>query len=138
MIVDASVAFKWIVLEADSDVARPLLTRTDLMAPAIINVEIGYVLTKRVRQRSLSQDLARTAWRDLASYPVVLVDDAPLLDTAFGLSLNLGAAFYDCVYLAQAVRDDDVVITADERFIQAVRSAPGVGRRVKSLAETLS
>ena len=137
MIIDASVAFKWIVLETDSDVARPLLTRTDLMAPAIINVEIGYVLTKRVRQRSLSQELARTAWRDLAAYPVALVDDAPLLNAAFELSLALGAAFYDCIYLAQAIRDDDVVITADERFIQAVRSAPGAGRRVQSLTENL-
>ena|ERR1700761_13952 len=136
MIIDASVALKWFITEADSDLADRLLSRPGLTAPDVLKIEVGYVLTKRVRQRTLSLPQARDIWRDLPG-SIALADDAPLLDAAFDLSLGLGAAFYDCIYLALAVRDDDVVITADERFIQTVRSSPSLGRRVQSLAETV-
>ena len=133
MIIDTSVALKWFITEADSGLADRLLARSDLRAPAVLKIEVGYVLTKRLRQRTLTRDQARDIWRDLPG-SIVLTADGPLLDAAFELSLELGSAFYDCVYLAQAVRDDDVVVTADERFIEAVRSRPGFGRYVQSLA----
>jgi predicted nucleic acid-binding protein len=137
MIIDTSVALKWFITEADSDLADRLLPRSDLRAPAVLQIEFGYVLTKRVRQRTLTRDQAQDIWRDLPE-SIALIDDSPLLGAAFELSLALGAAFYDCVYLAQAVRDEDMVITADERFIQAVQSRPSLGRYVQSLAETVS
>jgi len=136
MIIDTSVALKWFITEADSDLADRLLSRSDLKAPAVLKIEIGYVLTKRLRQRTLTLGQARDIWRDLPG-SILLTEDGALLDAAFELSLALGSAFYDCVYLAQAVRDDDVVVTADQRFIEAVRSRPGLGRRVQSLAETV-
>ena len=137
MIVDASVALKWFITEADSDLAGRLLRRTDLTAPAVLKIEVGYVLTKRVRQRTLTRDQAVDIWHDLPG-SIALIEDGPLLDSAFELSLELGSAFYDCVYLAQAVRDDDVVVTADERFIESVRSRPGLGRYVQSLAHAVA
>ena len=136
MIIDTSVALKWFITEADSDLADRLLSRSDLKAAAVLKIEIGYVLTKRLRQRTLTLGQARDIWRDLPG-SILLTEDGALLDAAFELSLALGSAFYDCVYLAQAVRDDDVVVTADQRFIEAVRSRPGLGRRVQSLAETV-
>jgi len=136
MIIDTSVALKWFITEADSDLADRLLSRSDLKAPAVLKIEIGYVLTKRLRQRTLTLGQARDIWRDLPG-SILLTEDGALLDAAFELSLALGSAFCDCVYLAQAVRDDDVVVTADQRFIEAVRSRPGLGRRVQSLAETV-
>jgi predicted nucleic acid-binding protein len=137
VIVDASVVFKWLVTEPDSDLADRLLTRSELTAPTVLKVELGYALTKRVRQRALTQDEAREAWHDITGL-ITLIDGAPLMDAAFELSLALSAAFYDCVYLAQAVRDDEIVVTADERFIQTVRSSPGLGRYVQSLAYAAS
>jgi len=137
MIIDASVALKWFITEADSHLADRLLPRSDLRAPAVLRIEVGYVLTKRVRQRTLTREQAQDSWRDLSG-SIVLIEDGPLLDAAFELSLSLGSAFYDCVYLAQAVRDDDMVVTADERFIAAVRSTPGLGPYVQSLAYAIS
>jgi len=137
MIIDASVALKWFITEADSDLADRLLPRSDLRAPAVLKIEVGYVLTKRVRQRTLTRGQAQDSWRDLSG-SLVLIEDGSLLDAAFELSLSLGSAFYDCIYLAQALRDDDVLVTTDERFVAALRSRPSLGRYVQSLAYAVS
>ena len=138
MIVDASVFLKWRLEERDSSVATALLTRTDLAAPALIVIEIAHVLTKRVRQRALTAVEAAEIWADLRSAPVRLVDDEPLVQGAFDLSLRLAASFYDCLYLMLAATTGDILVTADERFAATVRREPSLASRVLTLAETVS
>jgi predicted nucleic acid-binding protein len=41
MIIDASVAVKWITEEENSDRARLLLRRLDLLAPTLIHAEVA-------------------------------------------------------------------------------------------------
>jgi len=135
MIVDASVVLKWGVGEVDSETAEKLLLRSDLAAPAVLHVELGSTLTKLARQRVLTRAETIEAWQQLRQADVAIYDDDALLDPAFELSLTLNASFYDCVYLALAVETDDLLVTADERFIRAVRSAPDFAGRVLTLAE---
>lgn len=123
MIVDASVALKWLIKEEASSIADELLARDDLAAPSILMAEAGYVLTKRMRQGAFSSAFARAAWKELQEMPVRILPPGPEIDQAFELSTALKANFYDCVYLGLAVVDDDVVVTADESFVRAVRAS---------------
>ena len=48
MVIDASVAFKWLVEEDDSALAIGLLGHEDLLAPGLILAEVGNALWKRI------------------------------------------------------------------------------------------
>ena len=138
MIVDASVGVKWLVPEPDRDLALQLLVRLDLAAPDLFKLEIGNLLGKRRRQGVILAQFAKDAWAELDELPVRQQLSADLVDSAFDLSLQVGAAIYDCVYLAMADATDDVLVTADERFARAVRQSAGrtLAARVRMLSET--
>jgi predicted nucleic acid-binding protein len=137
VIVDASVGVKWLVAELDRDLALTLLERMDLAAPDLFKLEIGHLLGKIHRRRAASAQFIRSAWRELDELPVRIQSARELLDPAFELSCHLGTAIYDCVYLALAEATDDVLVTADERFVRTVRQAgsPELGRRLRGLSE---
>lgn len=135
MIVDASVALKWVLTESDSERASRIVRRGDLAAPAMLHVELGYTLTKLARQRLLNQADAVNAWRSLRQTDMLIYDDEALLEPAVELSLALNASFYGCVYLALAVETADQVVTADEHFVRAARATPEFAGRVLTLAE---
>jgi len=136
VIVDASVALKWVLTEPDSELAARLIERGDLVAPAVFHIELGYTLTKLARKRMVAPADALSAWRDLRRAEILIYDDEALLEPAVELSLALNASFYDCVYLALAVETADQVVSADARFVRAVRAAPEFAGRVLTLAET--
>ncbi len=54
---------------------------------------------------------------------------------AFEMSLRLYAGYYDCVYLAAAFFRDDVLVTADNKFLNATRTDPVYRRYVKALED---
>lgn len=135
MIVDASVALKWALTEQDSEAAGQLIGRGDLAAPALLHIELGHTLTKLARQRLLSRTDALHAWLDLRQANMLIHDDDALLEPAVELSLALNASLYDCVYLALAEETDDLLVSADEHFIRAVRASSEFSGRILTLAE---
>lgn len=137
MIVDASVGVKWLIPEFDCELALTLLARQDLAAPDLLTLEVGHTLGKLYRRGGASASVLRDAWSELGEMPLHLQQSSKLFAPAFELSVRLGAAIYDCVYLAMAEATDDVLVTADERFARTVRqaSAPDLGRRVRLLSE---
>ncbi len=56
MIIDASVAFKWLVNEPESDAARGWIERSELRAPLLVLSEVSNALQKRVRRGELQQE----------------------------------------------------------------------------------
>ena len=121
MIIDASVAFKLVVEEPDSEAAIDWAASYELVAPTLIHSEVGNALWKRVQRRELTGDEEigqRLA--DLARY-VRTVDEAPLMARALELAIGLAHPVYDCVYLALAEAEDDQLLTADRRFLKGVR-----------------
>ena len=137
MIVDASVAVKWLISEPDDDLAEALLARLDLSAPDLLKLEVGHVLGKLYRRGATSGQFTIDAWRALDDLPLQLHPSGELLHLAFDLSVHLGAAIYDCVYLALAQTTEDVFVTADERFARAVRGAapPRLAARLRLLSD---
>ena len=81
---------------------------------------------------------ALSAWRELGGANVLIYDDDALLDPAFELSLALNASFYDCVYLAFAVETADMLVSADERFVRAIRASAAHAGRILTLAEAVT
>jgi predicted nucleic acid-binding protein len=123
-VVDASVATKWLLDEADSDRALRL-RNIRLFAPELLVLEVANVLWTHVRTGRLSaaqavvglsllqgMDISWSSVRDLAR---------PALDFAF----QLDHAVYDSAYLALAEREVLPVVTADARFARAARRAGG-------------
>ena len=123
MVIDASVAFKWLVPEMGSDAAAAWIAQTELLAPSLIYAEVGNALWKLVRRGEFSEEGAA---EQLARLPTLVnaIDDEPLVPRAFELAVALQHPVYDCIYLALAESIEDVVLTADARFIAAVRGSP--------------
>ena len=137
MIIDASVALKWFLPEPDAALAGRVFLQGNLTAPSIFPIEIGHVLTKYVRQRIIAASDAMELWFDLQRTEVRIVDSNPLLTPAMQLSLRLGAGLYDCIYLCLAVREDDIFVTADDRFVRAADSEPDLRGRAKRLGDAV-
>lgn len=120
IVVDTSVVIKWGVDEADADAARQLIG-DNLIAPDLLVIELGHVLTKKVRRRELDPVSARIAYDQLPLL-IQLARSRPLEQRAFDLSLLLHHAIADCYFLALAEVTGAELITADRRFASKIQS----------------
>jgi predicted nucleic acid-binding protein len=128
LIIDASVAFKWIVPEEDTDAAMALLG-PGLVAPSLILAEVGNAIGKRVRRGELAWSDTLPSDLERLSSLLDLRDEADFIGRALRIGHELNHAIYDCVYLALAEVTGDVMVTADERFSAKVALHP-LGVRV--------
>jgi predicted nucleic acid-binding protein len=135
IIVDASVALKWVLDEDDSLLARALATR-DLAAPDLLWSECASGLWRWVRSGALSGRVAHQRFVVLRRAPVALTPAAELLDRALMLAIELAHPIYDCVYLALALQRGAQVVSADRRFVNVVRRHAGLSAAVVLLADT--
>lgn len=122
LVVDASVAMKWLVDEDGSEAAFALRDR-DLAAPALLRIEVANVLRTLVARKAATSGEALDLFTLFQDAPVTIVDqDEALERRALQLGLDFGHPVYDCVYLALAERMGRVLVTADNRFLKALRS----------------
>jgi predicted nucleic acid-binding protein len=70
LVVDASVAVKWVLKEPDSDAARRIAEQAELLAPDLLWAELGSLLWRRQRQGELSASDARGMLLTLRAFPV--------------------------------------------------------------------
>ena len=120
VVVDASVAVKWFILEERSAEAVALTGGTSLVAPTLIGLEVASALSKKARRNLIAPDLASRYLAALPRYFVELVDHDALLPAALALSVELGHPIYDCVYLEAARRRQVRVVTDDLAFLTKV------------------
>lgn len=128
VVVDASLALKWIVDEQDSDKANALLEAWDAAgirptAPGFLPTEATNALHRRVVTGTLTIDEAVVLIERL-SRRVELQEAPGIHGRALRLASELrqGAA-YDCHYLALAEALQCELWTADERFHRAASPA---------------
>lgn len=134
MIVDASVAVKWVVEEEGSGAARRLAEQ-EMEAPDLLLIECANILWKKTVLGDLTLAEAAVALRELQSAPVSLAPSSHLLDVALALSSELRHPIYDCLYLALADRRKRPLVTADKRLASAVRNRDLPHLRVTLLEE---
>lgn len=124
LVVDASVAIKWFVGEADSDVADRLLEeKVELHAPVLLMSEFANGLWKNWRKNHIDREHAAAALKDLNRTIQHWHSTEPLLGQALELSLHLDHPVYDLLYLALAKRNAVQCVTADQRFIRKIQAS---------------
>jgi predicted nucleic acid-binding protein len=134
LVVDASVAAKWVLHEADSDAARSIVEHAQLMAPDLLWAELGSLLWRRQRKGELTAAQAREMLLTLRAFPIRTHRMFPLLPLALEIAMTIGHSVYDCVYLALADEENCRVVTADRRLQNAVAAGP-LSQSVLDLAE---
>ena len=132
IVVDASVALKWVFDESESATAIALRDE-DLLAPSLWLAEAANAVWRRARLGDITAEEAVAYFSELANAPVVLVAMEPHLERALSLAMEIRHPIYDCVYLALALRHETHVVTADRRFVAAADRA-GLADRVRRLA----
>jgi predicted nucleic acid-binding protein len=133
IVCDASVLFKTLVVEADSDRAEALVDRFGLIVPDILYGEIGNALWTRVRRGEISVVRAQSlvSLLGLSAFDVRPVQ--PFIPRALRIAATLDHPIYDCIYLALAESLNLPLVTADARFLRALRRHPFPG--VSALAD---
>lgn len=122
LVIDASIAVKWLVEEEGTAEALALRGRARLIAPDLLVAECANILWKKVRRRELTRDEALLAGRLLQGADIELVSMRPLLAAALRLALELDHPAYDCAYLALAVERDCRFVTADRGLLRKLGS----------------
>jgi predicted nucleic acid-binding protein len=127
VIVDASAL---LVSLADAKAARALrgaeLSAPDLLIPETLNAFWRLARAKRkVPERAVILTLLDQ---------IRIVPSRPYAARAADLAEQLDHPVYDCLYLALAEADSDILITADVRFARKIR-APALRKRVRLIGQ---
>lgn len=134
LVVDASVAVKWVVAEEGTAEAVSLLSVGQLAAPDLLMAECANILWKKVVRSELAPDEAVLAARLLQQADIELYPTRSLLEPATQIAVDLNHPAYDCIYLALAMDNRWRLVTTDARLIAKARDA-GIGELLLSLEE---
>jgi predicted nucleic acid-binding protein len=138
LVIDASIAVKWVVEEEGTAEALALRRKAKLIAPDLLVPECANIFWKKVQRKELTLDEADLAARLLQGADLELVPMRPLLDAATKLAVALDHPAYDCTYLALAIERDCRFITADGRLLRKLAQTrrPSLRARTLSLLQT--
>jgi predicted nucleic acid-binding protein len=129
-VVDACVAAKWVLPaageglleEANHLIERHVRRDLQLLAPTLIEAEIGNVLWKAVRRKRISRADAANSLRRFTELGIQAVPTSDLLDRTLQIAVDCDRSFYDSLYVALALATKTELITADERLVNALGS----------------
>ena len=120
-VLDASVVAAAFFQEDHADRAQRLLAGgCALYAPDLIYAELANVIWKRHRRGEIDPDEAGRLLADLRSLPLQITPCGDLVEAALELALRTGRSVYDCLYLALAVATRSVLVSADQRLVNAL------------------
>ncbi len=122
-VLDASAAVRWVLRNPHTPRAQRLRddyrqNLIELIAPSHFPDEIASAITKAERQKLISTGGARILIQDVLSTPPLLYGNGPLLYRAVDLSSQTRTAYYDCLYVALAERENCELLTADDKLLR--------------------
>ena len=120
LVVDASVAVKWLVVEEGSTEARGLLDGEELHAPRLLASEVANAVWRKVRLDQVDRGAAGQLLATISDMPVHWHADETVCADAIRLAIALDRPVYDLMYLALAQRLGARVVTADQRLVNAL------------------
>lgn len=133
VIVDASVALKWVIMEPGSDAARRVLETETLAAPDLLFIECANVLRMKCRRGLVAAAETIAALGAIEATPIRSIATRSLAASALLIAADLDATAYDSLYLAAAVAERAVLVTADEAFFRAAAGHAMLGPHVQLL-----
>lgn len=137
IVIDASLAAKWIIVEPNSAAALAFLEECTepLIAPDLIAIEVSSAIVRRANMNKAlgeTMRLANIRWASLLDAGTIALrrpTSGDILEAA-SLAIDLGHPLKDCIYLVLAMKLDCELVTCDARFDQR---AKGVWDRVRVL-----
>ncbi len=133
IVIDASVAVKWVVVEPGHELALALaLSSLAFAAPSVFVPELVNVLRKKLIRREISAEQAKEATAKAIGLIRQFVDINAMSDDLMALSIALNHPAYDCCYILAAKQTGMALVTADGALERKAREA---GVRAFGLAE---
>ena len=122
-VLNSSVGFKWIVVEALTDKARKLRddfrnALHELIAPDVFPIEVAHGLAKAERQGRVTPPQGAVLWKDAMMTTPLLFPSIPLVPRAFEIASAMRVGIYDCLYVAPAEREKCELITSDDKLVK--------------------
>ena len=134
LVIDASIAVKWVIEEHNTPEALTLRQKAKLIAPELLVAECANILWKKVKREELLKQEALLAARLLQGAEIELLPTRSLFEAATRMSIEIDHPAYDCLYLALAVEKECPFVTADERFLRKLHQ----GRQHKLRGRAIS
>lgn len=134
LVIDASIAVKWLVEERGTPEALALRQKAKLIAPELLVAECANILWKKVKREELLKPEALLAARLLQGAEIELLPTRSLFEAATRMSIEIDHPAYDCLYLALAVEKECPFVTADVRFLRKLHQ----GRQHKLRGRAIS
>lgn len=135
LVCDASVLFKLLVAEPDSADAFALMANHQIVVPEFTFLEIGNALRSRVRSERAGPQEVLSLFAELDDFAFDIRPTRPHVARALAIANAIEHPIYDCLYLALAEHLDIALISADRRFLDAVRRAGFSSAEIKLLAD---
>lgn len=123
LVVDASVAAKWVLPEPGSERALVLRNEPDLIAPVQIIAEVANTVWKYTKKGDLSSADAIAAVVIAISPLTRLIPLEDLLVPSLEMAVRFRHPVYDCFYLSLAAREGVPLVTADATQFELARRA---------------
>jgi predicted nucleic acid-binding protein len=114
---------KWFVEEElHAEAKRLKQVFSQLAAPDFMLLEVANIAWKKVRLGELSAAAAMAIDADLRRSPLQLISTLALTDDALAMAIEIDHPVYDCVYIAAALRQRGICLTADQRLCTRIAS----------------
>lgn len=133
LVIDASVALKWVVEEPGSAEAIALIASDTLAAPDFLFVECANVLRTKTRRGQITAGAATAAFASIEATPIRVAPVRMHAAASLAIATELGQSAYDSLYLAVALAERAVLVTADVAFANAAFANAAYSRSVKLL-----
>ena len=119
IVLDASAVVDWLLqTPTGKRIEKRIFSRTEsLHAPHLLDLEVGQVLRRLVRETTVSAERADEAIRDLLDLRVTRYPHFVLLPRIWQLRHNLSA--YDAAYVVLAEQLGATLLTRDARLASA-------------------
>ncbi|MFT4182877.1 MAG: type II toxin-antitoxin system VapC family toxin [Rhizobium sp.] len=121
LVVDASIAIKWVIEEDGTPLAVGLRQNHRFAAPDLLTAECASILWKKTQRNELTSGEAAMAAKLLERSNIELFGMRSLLATATEVAVSLGHPAYDCMYICLAASHNWRFVTADERLLRLVQ-----------------
>jgi predicted nucleic acid-binding protein len=129
IVVDASIAVKWYLLDEDSP-EDALALRSDFIAerfaiamPDVARYEVANAINVARRRGRISHDGARQALSDFLAWDFAYLGGNDLILAAVAAAERVGCSLYDALYLALAESLGCDFVTADRALFERVHPA---------------
>jgi predicted nucleic acid-binding protein len=129
LVLDSSVAVKWVLKEAGT--SKALALRDDILhqvheviAPDVFVSEVAHALPKAERQKIIPVGDAQKHLADILQFAPVLHSFLPLVVRAVEIPSATRVAITDCLFVALAEREGCEMLTADQKLIKNLPDFP--------------